>query len=281
MNKLLSEQIENFLGDTRHSPEMIAFLQEISRTYNRYQNENAVLKDLEKTNNQLDQFAYIVSHDLKAPLRAISSISNWIEEDLGNNINDETKDNFLQLKARVQRMENLIEGILNYSKASKTSSVSKVNINDIVNEVFNSINTRENVKIDCNISIADFQTEKIKLEQIFSNLISNAIKYNDKEGCEIFVQAIELEDTFQFSIRDNGPGIDKKYHQKIFEIFQTLQSRDSIESTGIGLSIVKKIVEEKGGKIWVESNIGQGANFVFTWPKLRQTNSREIIKSNQ
>ena len=222
--------------------------------------------NLEKINRELDQFAYVVSHDLKAPLRAMSSLITWIEEDSGPYLTADSKENLKMIVQRVNRMSNLINGILAYSKAGK-GKVEKVetNVKELVDEIIDSNAIQPNIKIVNKISVSEIITEKIKLNQVFSNLISNAIKYNDKSEIEIEVGSYEYDDWYQFYVKDNGPGIEKEYHEKIFMIFQTLVSRDEVESTGIGLSIVKKIIEEQSGKIWVESQPGIGSRFVFTW----------------
>lgn len=220
--------------------------------------------DLERKNAELDRFAYIVSHDLKAPLRGINNLSSWIEEDLGDHVTYESRKNFELMRNRVLRMEKLINGILAYSRAGRLPE----------EEVF--FSTYELISDICSTLIINTQTtaniiqplpflkaEKVKIEQVFTNLISNAIKHNKKPNPKVTVTATETETECTFCVADNGMGIDKSYHHKIFVIFQTLQSRDMAENTGVGLAIVKKIVEEHGGKTWVESVIGQGSKFFY------------------
>lgn len=222
---------------------------------------------LEKANKELDQFAYVVSHDLKAPLRAIASLADWIEEDTKDKISDDSRNNLNMLKGRVMRMEALIHGILSYAKAGKIKCESKViDLNYLLNEIIDSLNPPSFFQIHVQENLPSIETEQTKLFQVFSNLISNSIKYNDKVVGYIKVSFYEKEGVCQFSIEDNGPGIEKEYHSRVFMIFQTLSSRDEFESTGIGLSIVKKIVEEQGGKIWIESEKNKFARFNFSWP---------------
>jgi light-regulated signal transduction histidine kinase (bacteriophytochrome) len=258
-NRLLTAQINTFFGEEKNiQAEIIPFLKSVSDAYD----------ELEKTNKELDQFAYVVSHDLKAPLRAISSLTTWLEEDLANNLNADTKENFLTLKNRVIRMENLINGVLQYSKAAKTTNRETVDTGIMIREIIQSLECPAHIQILTGVNFPVLQTEKIKLEQVFTNLVSNAIKYNNREQGVIKISCADFEEWSQFYIEDNGPGIDKKYHQKIFEIFQTLETVSHPENTGVGLTIVKKIVEENKGKIWVESEIGKGSKFIFIWPKI-------------
>lgn len=226
---------------------------------------------LEHANSELERFAYVVSHDLKAPLRGIATLGNFIEEDLGPNANEEIKENMSLLIGRIHRMENLIKGILEYSKIEKKEApLEWVSLNTLLKEIIDSILPINNNGVDINYpnDLPEILVAKILLQQVLQNLLNNAIKYNDKPICIIDIKFQETPSFYQFEIKDNGPGIPKRFHEKVFEIFQTLQSRDDIESTGVGLSIVKKIVEGKAkGKIWVESIEGEGAKFSFIWSK--------------
>ncbi len=225
-------------------------------------------KDLESINKELDQFAYIVSHDLKAPLRAINNLSEWIEEDLDGKLDGDIKENFGLLRGRVSRMEGLINGILEYSRAGRLEhETEQVDTKDLLLEIKDGLFSGSSAELSLEGEFPVLQTERIALFQVFSNLISNALKYNDKDNPLITVVCNEKSDHFTFSVQDNGPGIKEEYFDRIFQIFQTLQARDTIESTGVGLSIVKKILDEKNCTINVESTLGSGTTFTFEWPK--------------
>lgn len=226
-------------------------------------------RDLERINAELDQFAYVVSHDLKAPLRAINNLSEWIEEDIAHMLEGETKDQFRLLRGRVHRMENLINGILSYSRAGRIKTV-KENfiIKGLVDELCESFSTKKplSFRIEGDAG-TEIEAEKIALTQILQNLISNGIKYNDKPEIDITVGWKDLGSQLEFYVGDNGPGISPEFHERIFVIFQTLQARDEVESTGVGLAIVKKILDEKHSTIRIETVMGEGTTFFFTWPK--------------
>lgn len=248
--------------------EFITLQDDITERKNAESQIREYLKNLELTNKELDEFAYVVSHDLKAPLHAISNLTEWIEEDMKGKFSEETNSNFNIIKSRVARMEDLINGLLEFARANhKKGEKSSVDLNAFINEVIEFCA----IPVNCSIAIPSqlpvLFGDRIKFQQIFSNLIGNAIKYNDKKEINIVISAEEKENDWLISVRDNGPGIDSRFHEKVFVIFQTLNSRDTIESTGVGLAIVKKIVEEEGGSIWVESEPGKGADFRFTWPK--------------
>ena len=225
-------------------------------------------ESLEKSNAELDKFASIVSHDLKAPLRAIGNLTGWIEEDAGDTMTKEVRTNFDMIKQRVNRMEDLINAILDYSRADRrVGDDERIDTNLLIKDTVDFIVKPDNADLIIKNELPILYTDRTRLSQVFSNLIGNAFKYNDKNNIEVIISSFESTDGYTFSVKDNVPGIEPQYHERIFIIFQTLNRRDDVESTGVGLAIVKKIVEDCGGKVWVESELGKGADFKFFWPK--------------
>ena len=233
-------------------------------------------KQLEQSNKQLDQFAYVVSHDLKAPLRAIANLAEWIEEDIEQAISEDARKQFELLKGRVHRMEALINGILEYSRVGRVEiNIDTIDTRKLVDDVLDMMPTPDGFKVNINGDYPEIDSAKVQLSQVFANLISNAIKYTDRDDGVIDIKGIDQGESVQFSVTDNGPGIAPQFHSKVFEMFQTLNARDKVESTGVGLTLVKRIVEDLGGSIRVESEEGEGATFLFNLPK-KFTNHREI-----
>jgi signal transduction histidine kinase len=227
--------------------------------------QTELLEKVEKTNEELKDFAYIISHDLKAPLRGISTLTEWITKDYSDKLDDDGKEQMQLLSSRVDRMHNLIEGVLLYSRVGRVEEQHvTVNLNELVLEVIDMLSPPEHIKITIENELPVINCERTRIQQVFQNLLSNAVKYMNKPEGKITVGCKELEDSWVFNVTDNGPGIEEKYFKKIFLIFQTLSARDDFESTGVGLTVAKKIVELYGGKIWLESIPGQGTTFFFT-----------------
>ena len=234
------------------------------------QTVGANISQLESRNQELDQFAYVVSHDLKAPLRGIESASRWIEEDMGKDQLPAHIREFLGLmRQRVHRMEKLISGILDLARVGRTAQADQtVFVRTLLREVIDSLNPPAGFQIELPFFLPTLTTNVVQLQQVFANLISNALKYHDHpETGTVQIGCDDAGEFYLFSVADDGPGIDPEYHDRIFVIFQTLTERDTLESTGVGLAIVKKIVERQGGRIGIKSAEGQGAKFIFTWPK--------------
>lgn len=223
---------------------------------------------LEAVNSELKDFDYIVSHDLKAPLRAVSNLTEWIAKDYGDAFDEKGKKLIDLLLGRVKRMVNLIDGILQYSRLGRVRGKEEtVDLNTVVKEAIDLIAVPDNFQIIIESPLPALKGNKTRFVQIFENLMDNALKFTDKANGEVRIACKDDNDRWRFSVADNGPGIDSSYHEKIFRIFQTLVPRDELESTGIGLTLVKKIVEGGGGRIWLESEAGKGSTFFFTWPK--------------
>lgn len=263
----VNSTIVPFLDNEGKPYQYIAISSDITDQKLAKENLNLALTTLEKTNKELDQFAYIVSHDLKAPLRAINNLAEWIVEDMPE-MPQEVNANFGLLRGRILRMENLINGVLDYSRIGRTKiEKQSTDLKKMLHQIVDSIVPTEGFEIYIADNFPEIKIARILFQQIFSNLISNSVKYNDKPIGKIECLYESLPDFHQFTIKDNGPGIAEEYHEKVFKVFQTIEARDKKESTGIGLSIVQKIIEEAGGSIRIESAVGEGASFIFTIPK--------------
>jgi signal transduction histidine kinase len=192
-------------------------------------------------------------------------VVKWIEEDLGHELSPEMKKYLGIITQRTKRMEDLINGLLDYARIREKTTPERTDVTELANDIVEAIVPRT-FTVDIN-HLPVINTERLKLEQVFTNLVSNAVKYTPHENGHIIIGCKELENEYQFSVKDNGAGIDPEYHSRIFELFQTLREKDEKESTGIGLAIIKKILDDQHGTIYVNSAPGQGAEFVFTWPR--------------
>ncbi len=227
-----------------------------------------ITEELKRSNKELNDFAYVASHDLKAPLRGIMQLSSWIEEDIADFANDETKSNLALLMNRTSRLESLLDDLLTYSRIGReVGEIQTINISDLILNIFDLQSPPEGVSITCTNTLPEIKTHIVPLEIIFRNLISNAIKHRDNDKLMITVSAQELPDHYRFSVEDNGPGIPKKHHKQIFELFKTLKPRDEVEGSGMGLSIIKKLLDYQKCMIKVTSDGESGTCFTFTWPK--------------
>ncbi|WP_448549648.1 ATP-binding protein [Thalassotalea fusca] len=229
-----------------------------------------VSQNLRDTNSDLEQFVYVASHDLKAPLRAIDNLAEWIEEDLGELLTGEPKENMQLLRGRVARLEVLLDDLLAYSRTGKGSeNVSDVHVQEVIDNVAEILGDNdENVHISTVGYMPSLLTQKAALELVFRNLINNAIKHHDRDEINIKVSAQDLGEFYRFSVIDDGPGIPPEFHEDIFLLFKTLKPRDEVEGSGMGLAIIKKLVSAQGGSIYVDSQPDmRGTTIVFDWKK--------------
>ena len=249
---------------------------DITEKYRTQQEQERLLRQVADINEELSHFAYVVSHDLKAPLRGIKMLAEWLVADHGSKLDDEARESFDLLQSRVERMHNLIEGILQYSRVGRVQEDRiDVDLNALLSDIVDAIAPPEHISIRIDGPLPTLVCEPTRIGQVFQNLLSNAVKYMDKPTGDIVIACEDTGDTWTFRVADNGPGIEEQHFDRIFKIFQTLNSRDEYESTGVGLTLVKKIVERCGGRIWVESEVGQGSTFLFTLPKQNANVSTE------
>lgn len=221
------------------------------------------IHELKNRNAELNKFAYVVSHDLKAPIRGIHNVVSWIEEDLENELSPELKRYLEIIPQKTRRMEALINGLLDYARLNVNAPPENIDTNAMVHEIASAIVPR-NFRLEIG-NLPYLFTERIKLEQVFTNLISNAVKYTPQKDGFIQINCQVFSSFYEFSVKDNGIGIAGEYHQKIFEIFQTLREQNEEESTGVGLAIVKKIIDDRQEHITLKSELGKGAEFIFSW----------------
>lgn len=225
-----------------------------------------LLGQLERSNQELSEYAHMVSHDLKSPLRSISALVAWIKEDNQEILTGESKAHFSLLEDTVVKMEDLISRVLDYAAIERTGETKEaVDLNTLILNIKELIYFPDHIELQIPEPLPTIMADPVRMQQLFQNLIVNAIKYNDKEKGFVTIKGADAGDHYEFSVEDNGMGIAKEYHDKIFKIFQSL-STDK-ESTGIGLALVKKIVRSVQGEIWLESQEGLGTTFFFTLKK--------------
>ena len=247
-------------------------MDEISRLTASLNNMARVLAEhitlLNRKNEELNQFAHIVSHDIKTPLRGIDNVVSWIEEDHYVDTPRRVKEYVGMIKGRVRRAESLLNGILSYSRIGREVQKKEVvSVSELIDEIKGYLPPKKGIKLIVQHPLPELFTERLPLFQVFSNLLNNAYHYHNKETGIVRVFHKEMGDHYKFFVEDNGPGIAKSYHEKIFVIFQTLQEGDNNESTGVGLAIVKKILTDRKLNIELVSEPGTGSTFSFTWPK--------------
>jgi len=229
--------------------------------------QQKLLRQIESISAEFKDFVYIISHDLKAPLRAIKALTDWLAADYADKFDDDGKEQLRLLTTRVNRMNNLLEGVLQYSRIGRvTEEPTQINLNQLVQETIETLAPPANIHISIENKLPVITSERTRIQQVFQNLLSNAVRFMNKPQGNIKVGCVEENGFWKFSVSDNGPGIDQQHFERIFKLFQTLQAKDQLETTGVGLTITKKIVETFGGKIWLSSQKDQGTTFFFTLP---------------
>lgn len=225
-------------------------------------------RELERSNEDLDQFAYVASHDIKAPLRSIRSLASWIEEDCEAVLPDASRRHLHQLKSRIDRLDNLLSDLLTYSRAGRELSDHEVvDVEALTKKVVGYlVPSDSNFTVEMDLQGLKFVTWRVPLEQILRNLIANAIKHHGGKSGKIQISGRFVEDGVTLTVGDDGQGIAPEFHQRIFGMFQTLKSKDEVEGSGMGLAIVARLVERIGGHIQCDSDVGKGARFILSFP---------------
>ncbi|MDI1305060.1 ATP-binding protein [Flavobacterium sp. AED] len=227
-------------------------------------------EELISLKKEFEEFVYIVSHDIKTPMRAISNITTWIEEDLGSDADKDILDNFRLLKNRVERLEKMMNALLEFSRVNRTEmELYEVNIPKLVTDCIEMIDNKSEVEfhLSCNLINENSIILGKKLQKVLYNLLDNAIRFHDKEKKNVFVEVSEDKTQYVIKVSDDGPGIPEDVKDKIFSIFYTVNSKDIVDSTGAGLSISNKIIKMVGGTLVYTPGINKGSVFEFNWPK--------------
>ncbi len=232
-----------------------------------YKNLNDKSKEVLLLNSELRTVTYNLSHSIKTPLHGINQISQWLKEDYKDSIGSDARELLNMLIYRVEKLNAIIDNLLEYTDIKvKLEKLSKLDLNYVLKNLINFLNVPQNIEINIARNMPHLKIEKKYIESIFTNLIENSIKFMDKEKGRIEVGFVELNKEYMFFIRDNGPGIEEKYFEKIFTMFHSINNNESIENLGVGLALTKKIVELHGGTIHIESKIKEGTTVFFTLP---------------
>jgi signal transduction histidine kinase len=267
-----NQELQKKIAELHQAEEKIQFVMNQRKQVE--EQRRFLVEDLERTNRELEEFAYVVSHDLKAPLRGINSLTRWLTEDYLEVLDQEGREILDKLQVRTKRMHNFIEGVLRYSRIGRLKLTPQLLESEaVVQEIIDGISPPETIPVKIKDTLPAIVYDKMLLTQLFQNLISNAISHLGKPEGEVVISGIDRGNAWEFCVKDNGIGIEERHFERIFKIFQCLKTRSEQESTGIGLSLVKKITERTGGDVWVESTVGEGSAFYFTVPKTSQTES--------
>jgi len=263
---------------------MIGILRDITDSKRSEEDMKKIMGELERSNSELDDYTYAVSHDLKAPLRTIEAFGNFVLDDYSDKLDDEGREYVRRMGEASIRMKNLIDDLLLISRVGrKNTEITSIDFNGLLQEITNDLETTINER-GAEIVVDDLptlMTQRVWMRQLFSNLINNGIKFNKSKTPTIKVRCEEGEGELIFSVEDNGIGIEKKYHEQIFRIFQRLHTQEEYPGTGAGLTICKKIVDSFGGNMWLDSKPGKGTTFYFTYPKEAPTEDYSLIEEQR
>ncbi|QXP73677.1 GHKL domain-containing protein [Tenacibaculum sp. AHE15PA] len=230
------------------------------------QQKDSLLKSLEQQNQELNDYAHMISHDLKTPIQNIEALSVWLKEDSQKVLDSEGKERIELIRENTQKIDTLVKAIHTYSTIDKEKQKrSNLDLDKLLKTILKEFNLSENINVHIPEKLPNIKSDKDRMEQLFFNLIDNAIKFNDKENINIEIGFSDENTFWKFYVKDNGKGIDKKYFQRIFVAFSKLEN--DYKSAGIGLSIAKKIVDVYKGDIWIESELNEGSTFYFTIKK--------------
>lgn len=246
---------------------LAGIVQDISARKAAEEQQLALLKKLTRINEELNNFTFVASHDLKSPLRGIDQLATWIAEDLGETVGSETREHLRLMNNRIRRMEMLLDDLLRYARLGQADNeLVQVDTAELVRDIVDLVANNKIVQLQIPEPLPILLTQKAPLDLVLRNLISNAIKHHHKPECTLCIRARALPEGFEFSVSDDGPGIEPEYQQRVFSIFQTIKTRDQLEGSGMGLALVKKAVELMGGSVSLESDGICGCTFRFIWP---------------
>jgi signal transduction histidine kinase len=236
-------------------------------------------RELERSNQDLEEFAYVASHDLKSPLRDIENLASWIFEDASEHLPERSRQHLERLRDRVRRMHQLLNDLLEYSRAGPVfDEVDVVDVVEVLHSARELVAAPAEFQIVLPMQVPVLRTPRAPLQQVFINLLGNAIKHHHRKDGRVEVSWRHAGELVEFLVADDGPGIPQRFHSRVFRLFTTLRPRDDVEGSGMGLAMVKKLVETYGGQITLESEEGQGCRFRFTWPK---NWSKKMIRSKE
>ncbi len=225
----------------------------------------ATLAEANEANDELQRFAYVVSHDLKAPLRAVRNLADWFSDETSCLLNEEAQAHLSAMRDRVDRMQHLIDAVLEYSRAGQANaSVELTDLRAVIQDALLMVDLPDGAEVTLPESLPVLLLDRIRWQQVFQNLLTNAVKHCKISDLRIRITCEPINGDWRIGVADNGPGIAPEHHQRIFDMFSTLNGDDNRINSGIGLALVRRIVERHGGRIWVESEPGHGAAFYFT-----------------